>query len=56
MKNEEIRCIARDCPYRETCFLFNVRSSIVYDYSYTCDKDSGFKHYVPTNKENDKNN
>lgn len=53
MKNNEIRCIARNCPYSNTCFLHNTKSNIVYDYSYSCDKDSGFKYYIPTNKESE---
>ena len=47
MKNMEVRCIANNCFYKDKCLMYNINSLVVYDYSCTCDKNSGFEYYIP---------
>lgn len=51
MKREDPRCISIDCQYKENCQLQKIKSTVVYDYSYTCNENSEFEYYISNNND-----
>lgn len=47
---EITKCCADACPYKDTCFRYKTESKDTYDYSFTCNEETGFEDYMMMNR------
>ena len=45
-KNQELFCCAIQCPYYKDCKKGKKKDQNTFDYSFTCNKESGFQDFV----------
>lgn len=46
INDNELQCCARECPYYLDCKRGTIISKETFDYSYKCNKESGFQDFV----------